>query len=141
MTGVQQLMDNQGSDLRTAARRAAERAYAPYSGFKVGAALVTETGHCHVGANVENASYGLTICAERVALFAAVIGEGFPARVQRMVIVGPNSSNCAPCGACRQVLAELAPDAEISFQQHGGWVTYSAADLLPMAFSPSDLTT
>jgi cytidine deaminase len=120
--------------IQTAAE-ARRRAVAPYSKFKVGAALLTKTGQIITGANVESASYGLTCCAERVALFNALTSgrKNFVA----IAVVARAPGGPMPCGACRQMLAEYAPDAQV-------WVADSAAlgkvkefrvrDLLPKAF-------
>lgn len=100
--------------LLTAARAARRHAFAPYSGFTVGAAVLDERGRIHSGCNVENASYGLTVCAERNAVAAAVAAGA--RRVQAVAIAGPpaHRPNVRPCGACRQVLAEFArPDTPV----------------------------
>lgn len=99
------------AELIEAARAASERAYAPYSKFRVGAALLTSDGRFISGCNVENGSYGLTICAERVALGRAV-AEG-AREFQAIAIYTPTSSPTPPCGACRQVLSEFAPRLEV----------------------------
>lgn len=93
------------------AKEARERAYAPYSKFKVGAALLTEDGKVFTGGNVENASYGLSICAERVAAVKAV-SDGHT-RFSRLVVVADTEEPCPPCGVCRQMLFEFAPDMPI----------------------------
>jgi len=101
-----------GSDaLVAAARQAREHAVATYSGFKVGAALETATGEIITGCNVENASYGLTICAERVAIFKA-LSEGHR-QFTRIVVVADTESPTPPCGACRQIIWEFCGDAEV----------------------------
>ncbi|MDR3636224.1 MAG: cytidine deaminase [Isosphaeraceae bacterium] len=125
-------------ELTNAARRASERAYCPYSRFRVGAAVLTEDGTIVAGCNVENASYGLTICAERNAIFQAVaIGQ---ARVRAVAIYTPTPSPSAPCGACRQVINEFGPDAEILSVCDGPDVLHrTLADLLPNAFGPKNL--
>lgn len=125
--------------LLDAARGVRERAYAPYSGFPVGAALLAEDGRVFTGCNVENASYGLTNCAERVAVGKAV-SEG--ARAFRAIaVVGPDDdAPCAPCGACRQVLHEFGGGwAVVSPDGAGGARSVSVASLLPGAFGPGDL--
>ncbi len=114
------------------ARDAREKAYAPYSGFKVGAALLTAGGHIITGGNVENASYGLSICAERAALFAAV-AEG--QRDIRAIAVAAHVP-AAPCGACRQVMMELAPDADVITEEEDGSLrVQKVRELLPDAFT------
>jgi cytidine deaminase len=116
-----------------AARRAREKAHAAFSGFKVGAALETADGAVITGSNVENASYGLTMCAERVAMFKA-LSEGHRGFV-RIAIVANTESPTPPCGACRQILWEFGGDLEIVlanlFEQKG---TYRLKDLLPLPF-------
>jgi cytidine deaminase len=120
-----------------AARAALANAHAPYSRFRVGAALEAEDGRVFVGANVENASYGLTNCAERVALGAAVVAGA--RRFRRIVVVTESNPPAAPCGACRQALAEFGLD--IVVEAVGGTQVrrWRLADLLPDAFGPADL--
>jgi cytidine deaminase len=117
-----------------AAREARERAWAPYSRFKVGAALETADGAIITGCNVENASYGLTICAERVAMFKA-IAEGHRQFV-RIAVVADTEAPTSPCGACRQVLWEFGQDLEVILANLTS-VTghHRMADLLPHPFS------
>src|SRR5437867_2049370 len=93
------------------ARAAAANAHAPYSGFRVGAACLTQRGSIHAGANVENASYGLSICAERTALFAAVVAGDRDLRA--MIVYTPTPEPTAPCGACRQVLCEFGDRIDV----------------------------
>lgn len=119
--------------LYDAARRASEQAYAPYSDLRVGAAVLTEGGGIFSGCNVENASFGLTICAERTAIFAAVLAEGPSVIVKRLAIYA-EADTVSPCGACRQVLAEFGRDAEVLFPERGGVSTYSLRELLPVPF-------
>lgn len=121
-----------------AARKIREQAYVPYSRFPVGAALITEDGSLYTGCNIENASYGLTNCAERTAIFKAV-SEGHH-RFAAIAIIADTAGPCSPCGACRQVMSEFGPDARVLLTNlHGDTVVTSVADLLPGAFSPLDL--
>jgi cytidine deaminase len=115
------------------ARRAQANAYAPYSGFPVGAAVETDRGTIQTGANVENASYGISICAERVAICSAVSAGA--RRISAVAVVAGEAGG-APCGACRQFMAEFA-DARtlVSFHQGSGIVTVPLADLLPHPFA------
>ncbi len=126
------------SQLVAVAVKARERAYAPYSRFPVGAALLSRDGRLFTGCNVENASYGLTVCAERVALFRAV-SEG--AREFVAIAVACGESPCSPCGACRQVLREFAPDLTVLLADGEGkrWERTTLSHLLPRSFGPSDL--
>ncbi len=146
MKGVMKRL--QLSDLDAAARRlidqaagARANAHAPYSGFTVGAALRCAQGNLFLGCNVENSSYGLTMCAERVALFA---GRAAGARsFEAMAVVGPGleTSPTPPCGACRQVIWDLAPDIDLYLATPGGSVAIcKPEDLLPHPFGPSQLT-
>lgn len=123
--------------LLVAARQAQAAAYAPYSGFRVGAAIRTASGNVYSGCNVENASYGLTVCAERVAAFTAVAAEG-PVCEFVAVAISADAGSCAPCGACRQVLAEFGSEATATFLADGRYVTVAMSDLLPYQFSLRD---
>jgi homotetrameric cytidine deaminase len=117
------------------ARQAAQNAYAPYSGFRVGAALRLTNGEIVTGGNVENVSYGLTICAERSALVRAVAQFGPEIRVEAVAIANLNAAASPPCGACRQVLAEfIQPDALVIFPAADGLRTMTFQELLPLAF-------
>lgn len=118
--------------LLVAAQEARIRAYAPYSGFRVGAAIFTDKGKVVQGCNVENASYGLALCAERVALASVVAQQaGYPLAI---VIVGNEGESCSPCGACRQFLAEFNPHMKIFFREQGEWIEALLSDLLPYGF-------
>lgn len=121
--------------LLDAAREALRRAYAPYSGLRVGAAALTQAGHIYSGVNVENASYGLTLCAERAAICAAVAREGPGMRLKALAVVCAQPGPCPPCGACRQVICEFGPDAVVIFQGQDGLEEAPIARLLPWAFS------
>ncbi len=124
--------------LIAAARQVRENAHAPYSNFRVGAALRAKSGRVYTGCNVENASYGLTICAERVAVFKAISeGErGFDA----IVVVADTRVLTPPCGACRQVIWEFCGDVEIILANLKGQVeVHRAAALLPKPFDSSFL--
>ncbi len=120
------------ADVFAAALAVRARAYAPYSGFAVGAAVLAADGSLHLGANVENASFGLTVCAERVALYAAIAAGAGP--ITLVAVAGPPATATPPCGACRQVLVELAPLARILFDGGTGIESTTASALLPVAF-------
>lgn len=120
------------ADLIRLAREARNAAYAPYSNFAVGAALLGSDGRVFTGCNVENLSYGLTICAERVAIGSAVAAG--QKRFRCLAVVADTSEPISPCGACRQVLAEFAPDLRILLAARDGHVAeFSLLDLLPRA--------
>ena len=123
--------------LVAAARAAPQHAYAPYSKFRVGAAVEAEDGAVYAGCNVENASYGLTICAERAAVAAAVSAGA--RRLRRAAVVTDLEPPAAPCGACRQVLAEFGPALQLILAGPSTTRTASLAELLPLAFGPEQL--
>lgn len=124
--------------LEKAARAAAKRAYAPYSQFNVGAAILAGSGRVYTGANVENASYGLCNCAERTAIFQAVAaGER---NVRAVAVYTPTPTPTMPCGACRQVINEFGPEAlVISVCDSAARVELTLGALLPDAFGPENL--
>lgn len=120
------------------AEEAREKAYVPYSGFRVGAALLTESGKIYTGCNIENASYSATICAERTALATAVF-EGERSFVA-LAVVCDTDRPCSPCGVCRQFLVEFSPGCRVIMGNlRGDVVEQTAAQLLPMFFGPGDL--
>lgn len=124
--------------LVTAARRARRRAIAPYSGFKVGAALETADGAIVEGCNIENASYGLTLCAERVAMFTALAAGH--RRFRRIAVVADTVTPTPPCGPCRQILWEFGGDIEVilaNLRRETG--RYRMSDLLPLPFDRRQL--
>jgi cytidine deaminase len=125
-------------ELLSAAKSVCQHAYCPYSKFRVGAAVLTGDGEIFAGCNVENASYGLTICAERSAIFQMVAKAKGPLRA--IVIYTPTKKPSAPCGACRQVLNEFGPEAEVFSYCDGPEVLQKKlSDLLPDAFGPHNL--
>lgn len=119
------------------ALRAREKAYAPYSGFKVGAVLVTGDGTVHPGCNVENAAYSPTNCAERTALFRAVADGYAPEHFRCLAVVADTEEPVTPCGVCRQVMHELCPHdmPVILGNLNGRCRTTTVAELLPGAFA------
>jgi cytidine deaminase len=121
--------------LLAAAREALKRAHAPYSNFHVGAAVLTDQGEMFSGCNVENASYGLTNCAERSAIFTAVQGtKAAKLKIRAVAVVNGNNVPCSPCGACRQVIAEFGENALVIFQGQKDYIEMSIQDLLPESF-------
>jgi cytidine deaminase len=132
------LPDAQWRPLLDAARAAAARAYCPYSRFRVGAAVLTPAGAIYSGCNVENASYGLTICAERVAV-GAMVAAGATELVA-VAVWTPTPQPTTPCGACRQVLNEFGPAAQVICACDGvAQLRLTVAELLPAAFGPKNL--
>ena len=122
-----------------------ERSYSPYSGFQVGAALLTKDGSVYLGCNIENASYTPTNCAERTALFQAV-SEGVREFLAIAIVGGPKGSKsgqlCAPCGVCRQVMMEFCDPKEFQIileNGEGGYVTKTLEEILPLGFGPASL--
>jgi cytidine deaminase len=111
-----------------------KQAYAPYSQFRVGAALLTSKGKVFTGCNVENASYGLSNCAERTAIFAAIAQSGPGLNIRAIAVVNDQGVPCSPCGACRQVIYEFGPGATVFFQSAKGWKQSHITELLPEGF-------
>ena len=128
---IQKLMD--------CAIKARENAYSPYSHFAVGAALLCEDGTLYEGCNIENASYGLTNCAERTVIFKAV-SEGH-IKFKALAVVADTEGPCAPCGACRQVMAEFKIPLIIMGNLMGNIKIVTIEELLPFSFSECDVTT
>ncbi len=120
------------------ARQASQLAYCPYSHFRVGAVVVTESGGEYIGCNIENASYGLTVCAERNAVSQMVMRRD--SQIRMVVIYTPTDRPTAPCGACRQVLNEFAQNARVVSACDGpNRIDVSLSSLLPQAFGPHNL--
>ena len=120
------------------AEKARKRAYTPYSKFKVGAAVLNADGKIFTGCNIENASFGLAICAERVAIFKA-ISEG-STKFEAIAVIGDTVTPCSPCGACRQVISEFGEDIPLIMANLKGDVKIKKIkELLPEAFGKNDL--
>ena len=137
---MDELSEERATTLLAAARSAAQQAYAPYSAFPVGAVVLTADGSMVAGCNVENASYGLTVCAERVAVWAAV-ATGHR-EVRAVAVAAPKALGTTPCGACRQVLNEFAPpdgDLVVVLEGEDGPEQVVLSALLPRSFGPRDL--
>jgi cytidine deaminase len=126
-------------EIMNSAKQAAEKAYAPYSGFHVGVAIVTEGGALHTGCNVENASYGLAICAERNAAAAMALATPEDREIKAVAISSPDAAPCFPCGACRQVLREFNCKEVLVEEPGGGIRRYPFEEILPNSFGPEDL--
>ena len=124
----------QQEQMLSVARTALKHAHAPYSNFRVGAAVLTDRGGLYQGCNVENASYGMTICAERAAICAAVAAEGSNMKIKAVAVATERDDPCAPCGACRQVIFEFGPDAVVLFRGQSGPAQTAITQLLPEGF-------
>jgi len=120
--------------LLRSARKAMKNSYAPYSKFHVGAAVLMASGDVFLGCNVENASYGMTNCAERTAIFSAVAEKGATIEVMAVAVINDHGVPCSPCGACRQVIYEFGPNAVVFFQGKKGWTESHITELLPEGF-------
>jgi cytidine deaminase len=124
------------SVLLARAESAAKHAYAPYSRFTVGAALLLDDGRIFEGCNVENVSYGLTNCAERTAIFSAVAASKVKPKLRAVAVVNGSGQECSPCGACRQVMAEFSDsDTIVIYRYSGGTKRVTMRELLPDGFS------
>lgn len=120
--------------LELAANQVMKNAHAPYSNFHVGAAILLKSGKIFSGCNVENASYGMTNCAERTAIFSAVAALGPKIEIVAVAVANSHGVPCSPCGACRQVIYEFGPDAIIFFQGASGPKQSHITELLPEGF-------
>ena len=128
------------NDAIAAAKAVTKQAYAPYSGFRVGAAILTQDGTLYDGCNVENASYGLSICAERGAVMKMIADSPPEDRKIRLVaVVSPNTAPCFPCGACRQVLREFGCEEVVVLDEDGAPRRYPFQEILPNSFGPEVL--
>ena len=134
-----QITEIEKDNLVAEALKASEKAYAPYSNFKVGAALLTENGNVFLGCNVENVSYGLTICAERNAVFTAVQNEGPEMKIIAIAVLVNHQTNASLCGGCRQVVSEFAIDNDVNqtiviFKHGEKIITKTINEILPNRF-------
>ncbi|UVI32143.1 cytidine deaminase [Paenibacillus spongiae] len=137
MNETQQRLPEEWQALLAEAAMARKRAYAPYSGFQVGAALLDDSGQVHYGCNVENGAYGPTNCAERTAFFRAIADGRQPGSFSAIAVIGDTNEPITPCGVCRQVMIELCkPDMPVIMGNlHGDWRISTVSELLPGAFS------
>ena len=120
--------------LLRSAREAMKNAYAPFSKFRVGAAILTSKGQIFLGCNVENSSYGMTNCAERTAIFSAVAKHGPELEIYAVAVANDHGVPCSPCGACRQVIYEFGPRAIVFYQGEKGPKQSLITELLPEGF-------
>lgn len=120
--------------LLRAARKVMKNAYAPFSDFRVGAAILTSKGQVFVGCNVENSSYGMTNCAERTAIFSAIAKHGPKLEIRAVAVANDHGVPCSPCGACRQVIYEFGPRAVVFYEGKKGPKQSLITDLLPEGF-------
>jgi cytidine deaminase len=116
------------------ARKVMKNAYAPFSHFRVGAAILTSKGQIFVGCNVENSSYGMTNCAERTAIFSAIAKDGPGLEIHAVAVANDHGVPCSPCGACRQVIYEFGQNALILYQGENGPKESLITELLPEGF-------
>lgn len=121
------------------AARARKNSYSPYSDYAVGAAIRLKGGKIYAGCNVENSTYGATTCAEQVAIFKAISEEG-RIEIEEILVITESDPPAAPCGICRQVIAEFGPNARIhAMNPNGSLRSFETSDLLPEAFTPAHL--
>ena len=133
---MSKLTEAEKQQLIEAATKALDSSYAPYSQFRVGAAVLTDKGNIFPGCNVENASYGLSMCAERNAIASAIIGEGKDTMsIKAIAVANSQQVSCSPCGACRQVIWEFGQDVEVIFWGAKGWQNSTIKELLPVGFA------
>jgi cytidine deaminase len=130
----QMLRTNPPAKLLQSANKVMKHAHAPYSKFRVGAAILLSNGKIFSGCNVENASYGMTNCAERTAIFSAVAQLGPKIEIKAVAVVNDQGVPCSPCGACRQVIYEFGPEAIVFFQGKQGPKQAHISELLPDGF-------
>jgi len=130
----QSVSSKQREQLLRAPRRVTKHADAPYSDFRVGAEILTSNGEIFDRCNVENASYGMTNCAERTAIFSTIAAAGPKLEIRAVAIVNTRGVPCSPCGACRQVIYEFGPEAVIFFPSARGWKEAHITELLPEGF-------
>jgi cytidine deaminase len=133
-TGKKTISASMRKKLERAAARVMKNAHAPYSNFHVGAAILLTNGKIFSGCNVENASYGMTNCAERTAIFSAVAQLGPNIEISAVAVTNDGGGACSPCGACRQVIYEFGPDAVVFFQGVKGPKQALISELLPEGF-------
>jgi cytidine deaminase len=133
-TGKKTISASMRKKLERAAARVMKNAHAPYSNFHVGAAILLTNGKIVSGCNVENASYGMTNCAERTAIFSAVAQLGPNIEISAVAVTNDHAVACSPCGACRQVIYEFGPDAVVFFQGANGPKQAHISELLPEGF-------
>ncbi len=131
---MKKLSAGEQAKLLRSAKKVMKNAYAPYSKFRVGAAILLSNGKVFTGCNVENASYGMTNCAERTAIFSAVADLGPKIEIRAVSVVNDQGVACSPCGACRQVIYEFGPDAIIFFAGANGPKQAHITELLPEGF-------
>jgi cytidine deaminase len=131
---AKKLAAQQQNNLLKSAKRAMKNAHAPYSNFRVGAAILLANGKVFSGCNVENASYGMTNCAERTAIFSAVAECGPKIEIRAVAVANAQGVPCSPCGACRQVIYEFGPDATIFYEGKNGPKQSHITELLPEGF-------
>jgi len=124
--------------LLRAAHKVMKNAYAPFSHFRVGAAILTAKGDVFLGCNVENSSYGMTNCAERTAIFSAIAQAGPKLSIRAVAVVNDHGVASSPCGACRQVIYEFGPDAIVVYPISKGLKTSHITELLPEGFRLRD---